>query len=77
MVNPRLYLDRLTAAVQLAAMRSLLAEVITLADQAGWITDSALRTRLSSLAVRAGQVRNPHRSNPAESPVHNPAATAD
>jgi hypothetical protein len=49
-VNPRPFLDYLTATVELAAARSVLREVITLADQAPMLTDEQLRFRLRALA---------------------------
>jgi transposase-like protein len=53
-VNPRPYFDRLAAAVELAAARSMLRQVIALVDQAPGLTDAQLRTRL---VVLAGLVR--------------------
>ena len=52
-VNPRPWLDHLTATVELAAARSVLRELITLADQAPMLTDEQLRSQLLTLAVRA------------------------
>ncbi|MGH3885514.1 MAG: hypothetical protein ACRDSZ_02920 [Pseudonocardiaceae bacterium] len=50
-VNPQPYLDRLTAAVeQLAAPRSILRQIITLADDAPTLPDQELRERLLALA---------------------------
>lgn len=54
-VNPRPqpFLDRLTGTVELAAARSVLRAVITLADEAPGISDEELRSRLLILAQRA------------------------
>ena len=52
-VNPRPFLDHLTAAVELAAARSVLREIITLAEQVPGLTDEQLRFHLRALAVRA------------------------
>jgi hypothetical protein len=49
-VNPRPFLEQLTAAVDLAAARSMVREIITLADQAPMLTDEQLRFRLRALA---------------------------
>jgi hypothetical protein len=49
-VNPRPFLDHLTATVELAAARSVLREIITLADQVPMLTDEQLRFRLRALA---------------------------
>jgi hypothetical protein len=49
-VKPRRFLDHLTATVELAAARSVLREIITLADQATMLTDEQLRFRLRALA---------------------------
>lgn len=49
-VSPRLFLERLTGTVELAAARSVLRGVITLADQAPALTDEQLRLRLVALA---------------------------
>jgi hypothetical protein len=49
-VNPRPFLDHLTATVALAAARSILREVIALADQASGLADEQLRFRLLALA---------------------------
>jgi ribosomal protein L37AE/L43A len=49
-VNPHLYLNRLTAAVELAAARSVLREIIALADGEQTLTDAELRARLVQLA---------------------------
>jgi hypothetical protein len=57
-VNPRQYLDRLAATVeQLGATRSVLRQVITLADDAPGLTDEQLRNRLVMLADRARLVQ--------------------
>jgi hypothetical protein len=53
-VNPRPYFDHLVAPVEFAAARSMLRQVIALADQAPGLTDAQLRTRL---VVLAGLVR--------------------
>jgi hypothetical protein len=52
-VNPRPWLDQLTATVELAAARAVVREIIALADQAPGLTDEQLRLRLRALAVRA------------------------
>jgi hypothetical protein len=53
-VNPQLYFDRLAATVeQLGATRSVLRQVITLADDAGTLPDRELWDRLLALADRA------------------------
>ncbi len=54
-VNPRPqpFLDRLTGTVELAAARSVLWAVITLADEAPGISNEELRSRLLMLAQRA------------------------
>lgn len=53
-VNPQSYLDRLTATVeQLGATRSVLRQMITLADDAATLSDTELRDRLLALADRA------------------------
>ncbi|HEX6402592.1 MAG TPA: hypothetical protein VF003_05440 [Pseudonocardiaceae bacterium] len=49
-VNPHLYLDGLTAAVDLAAARRVLRQLVTLASEAPTLTDAQLRTRLVALA---------------------------
>ncbi|MGH3825276.1 MAG: hypothetical protein ACRDRA_20920 [Pseudonocardiaceae bacterium] len=74
-VNPRPFLDRLTATVELAAARPVLREIITLADQASTLTDDQLQFRLRALAVCAllrsdAAHRSPagHRLSPAPSP---------
>jgi len=65
-INPRPYLDRLAAAVELA-------EVLALADSAPGLTDAQLREALSGLASRlAGRIRSDDQS--AENPVINPAS---
>jgi ribosomal protein L37AE/L43A len=48
-VNPRPYVDRLAATVELAVARSVLRQVIALADDAPTITDQQLRARLLAL----------------------------
>ncbi len=63
-VNPRPFLDQLTATVELAAARSVLREIITLADQAPVLTDEHLRFRLVALAERAAP-----RSHAPKSPI--------
>jgi hypothetical protein len=50
MVNPRPFLDLLAATVELAAARSILRELIRLADQVPGLTDEQLRFRLLALA---------------------------
>jgi hypothetical protein len=50
--NPRPWLDQLTATVELAAARSMLRQVIALADEAPALPDDQLRLRLRALAVR-------------------------
>jgi hypothetical protein len=50
MVSPRRFLDLLVAAVELAATRSVLRELIRLADQAPELTEEQLRFRLLALA---------------------------
>jgi hypothetical protein len=52
-VNARPYLDLLTAAVDVAVARSVLRQVIALADQASILTDVELRVRLVALAGTA------------------------
>ena len=53
-VNPQPYFDHLTATVQqLGAARSILREVVALADDAPTITDRELRHRLLALASYA------------------------
>ncbi|MGH3824930.1 MAG: hypothetical protein ACRDRA_19150 [Pseudonocardiaceae bacterium] len=59
MANPRPYLDRLAGAVELAAARWALRDVITLADQASGLTDGELRTRLLALADCVSCARPP------------------
>jgi hypothetical protein len=51
-INPRPYLDHLTAAVELAAARSVLRRLITLAELAPTLSDVELRARLVALAGR-------------------------
>ncbi|MGH3815685.1 MAG: hypothetical protein ACRDUV_25080 [Pseudonocardiaceae bacterium] len=52
-VDPRLFLDQLTATVELAVARSVLREIITLADQVLGLTDDQLHARLTALAACA------------------------
>jgi hypothetical protein len=52
-VNPRPFLDHLTATVELTAAHSVLREIIPLADQAPGLTDEQLRFRLLALAACA------------------------
>jgi hypothetical protein len=54
-VNPRLFLECLTGTVELAAARSVLRGVITLADQMPTLTDEQLRLRLVALAEVAAR----------------------
>jgi hypothetical protein len=54
-VRPQLYLDCLTATVELTAARSVLGDVITLTDQASGLTDEQLRVRLGALAKVAAR----------------------
>jgi len=75
-VNPRSFLDQLTATVELAAARSVLREIITLADQASVLTEEQLRFRPLSLAACAAPrstaaPRSPigHRSSDAPEPA--------
>ncbi|HEX6405178.1 MAG TPA: hypothetical protein VF003_18795 [Pseudonocardiaceae bacterium] len=49
-VNPRPYLNHLVAAVELAAARSVLRQIIALADEAPALTDDQLRAQLARLA---------------------------
>jgi transposase-like protein len=59
-VNPQPYCDRLAATVeQLGATRSLLRQVITLADNAATLSDKELRDRLLALADRARLAQRP------------------
>lgn len=54
--NPQLHLDRFTATVgQLAAARSILREVVALADDAPQLADEQLRARLPTLAIKAAR----------------------
>jgi hypothetical protein len=56
-VNPQPYFDRLASTVeQLGATRSVLRQVIALADDAGTLSDKELRDRLLALFDRAGLV---------------------
>jgi len=50
MDNPRPFLDLLVATVELAAARSVLRELIRLADQAPGLTEEQVRFRLLALA---------------------------
>ena len=52
-VNPRPWLDHLTATVELAAARSMLRQVIALADKAPALPDDQLRARLVDLTRTA------------------------
>jgi len=54
-VNPRPYLDYLAGLVDLAAARSMLRQVIALADEAPALPDDQLRVRLAHLATRWGR----------------------
>ncbi len=51
--SPQPFLDHLAGTVELAAARSTLRDVITLADQAPGLTDQELRARLVALAEGA------------------------
>jgi hypothetical protein len=55
-VNPHPFLDHLATTVELAAVRSVLREIIALAEQAPALPDDQLRARLVDLArtVRPG-----------------------
>ncbi|HET9254019.1 MAG TPA: hypothetical protein VFO16_02310 [Pseudonocardiaceae bacterium] len=55
LVHTQLCGNRLAAAVDLAAARSVLRDVITLADQAPGLTDEQLRHRLAGLAEVAAR----------------------
>ncbi|MGH3823347.1 MAG: hypothetical protein ACRDRA_11045 [Pseudonocardiaceae bacterium] len=59
MVSPRPLLDQLTVTVELAAMRSVLRELIRLAGQAPVLTEEQLRFRLLALAQCAAPPRSP------------------
>ncbi|HET9254842.1 MAG TPA: hypothetical protein VFO16_06520 [Pseudonocardiaceae bacterium] len=48
-VSPRPFLDHLTGTVELTSTRSVLREVIELAEQAPALTDEQLRSRLVTL----------------------------
>jgi hypothetical protein len=62
-VNPQPYFDRLAATVeQLSTTRSVLRQVITMADDAATLPDKELRDRLLALADRARLVNS---QNPA------------
>jgi hypothetical protein len=54
-IRSQLYLDHLAAVVELAAARSVLRDVITLADQAPRLTDEQLKFRLVMLAKITAQ----------------------
>jgi hypothetical protein len=59
-VTPQPYLDRLTASVeQLGATRSVLRQVISLADDVATLSDTELRDRLLALADRARLAQRP------------------
>jgi transposase-like protein len=58
-VNPQPYFDRLAATVELAVARSVLRQVITLADEVATLSDKELRDRLLALADRVGLVAAP------------------
>ena len=49
-INPRLYFDRLVSTLEAAAVRSMLRQVIALADEAPTLGDAELRARLVALA---------------------------
>jgi hypothetical protein len=57
-VNPRPFLDLLVATVELAATRSVLRELIMLADLAPGLTEEQLRFRLLAL-VECAAPRSP------------------
>jgi hypothetical protein len=48
--DPRPFLDRLAATVELTATRSVLRQLITLADSSATLSDVELRERLTGLA---------------------------
>jgi hypothetical protein len=52
-INPRPYLDYLVGWVELAAARSMLRQVIALADEAPALPDDQLRARLASFTGTA------------------------
>ena len=59
-VNPQPYFDRLTATIeQLCTRRSILRQVISLADDAGMLSDTELRARLVAVADRARLAQRP------------------
>jgi ribosomal protein L37AE/L43A len=60
-VNPYPYLDRLIAAVELTAARSMLRRVIALADEAPMLTEVEMRARLADLASAARPGQKPAR----------------
>jgi hypothetical protein len=64
-VNPRPFLNLLTASVELAMARSVLGELIRLADQAPVLTEEQLRFRLLTLAACAAL----HSPAPSRSPA--------
>ena len=53
-VTPCLFLDLLIAAVELGAMRAVLADLVALADEAPVLSDERLRARLVGLARGLG-----------------------
>ncbi|MGH3823263.1 MAG: hypothetical protein ACRDRA_10595 [Pseudonocardiaceae bacterium] len=59
MVNPRPFLDLLTVTVELVGVRSVLRELIRLADQAAVLTDEQLQYRLLALAECAAPRSTP------------------
>jgi transposase-like protein len=62
-VNPQPYFDCLTATIEkLGATRSVLRQVITLADDAATLSDKELRDRLVAVADRATRLVNPQRA---------------
>jgi hypothetical protein len=52
-VNPHLYLNHLSATVELAAARSVLRQIVDLASEAPRLTETQLRARLVALAGSA------------------------
>ncbi|MGH3692859.1 MAG: hypothetical protein ACRDRX_02445 [Pseudonocardiaceae bacterium] len=72
-VNPRPWLDHLTATVELAAARSVLRELLRLADQAPVLTEEQLRFRLLALAeCGAPRAGAPPRSSAGRWPSETP-----
>ena len=65
-VNPRPFLERISATVELAAARSVLREIIALADQVAGLTDEQLRVRLLALAKCARFSSNAAHRSPAD-----------